>query len=47
MALGAGLRADRKELINPALMIPAPSPVGSVLLAPVIEKYRRGRTGVR
>lgn len=30
--------ADRKELINPALMTPSPSPVGSVLPAPVIEK---------
>lgn len=46
-ARGTGLGADRKELINPALMIPAPSPVGSVLRAPVIDKYRRGRMGVR
>lgn len=43
----AGLRADRKELINRALMIPTPSPIGSVLRAPVIEKYRRGRMRVR
>lgn len=43
----AGLSADRKELINRALMTTAPSPVGSVLPAPVIEKYQRGRMGVR
>lgn len=43
----AGLPADRKELINRVLMTPAPSPVGSVLRAPVIEKYGRGRIGVR
>ena len=43
----AGLPADRKELIKLALMIPAPSRVGSVLRAPVIEKYRGGRMRVR
>ena len=43
----AGLLADRKDLIKLALMIPAPSRVGSALRAPVIEKYRRGRMRVR
>lgn len=43
----AGLPAGRKELIKRELMLPAPSRVGSVFRAPVIEKYLRGRMGVR